>query len=72
MRIFDFVNQDRLCYPMDELPPSGLQSLNSGFRLVPQMLSSVQSRNFLHSALKSYSVLKWSYRPDYVSIQSVP
>src|SRR5882757_2510645 len=61
--------------PMDELPPSGLQNLKSGFRLVVQFivpsLRLVQSRNFL-PALKPYSVLKCSYRPDHVSIQSIP
>jgi hypothetical protein len=36
---------------MDELPPSGLQNLNQGFRLVVQLvvqpLRFAQSRNFL-------------------------
>jgi len=75
MRIFKFVNQRAALLPMDELPPSELQNLKSGFRLVVQLivpsLRLVQSRNFL-PALKPYSVLKCSYRPDHVSIQSIP
>jgi hypothetical protein len=41
-----------LFYPVDELPPSGLQNLNSGFRLV-HLFSLVQGRNFLYLALLS-------------------
>jgi hypothetical protein len=41
---------------MDELPPSGLQDLNQGFRLVVQLVEQslrlAQSRNFLLSTGK--------------------
>jgi hypothetical protein len=51
MRIFDFVNQEWFFFRMDELPPSGLQDLHQGFRLVVQLvvlsLRFMQSRNFL-------------------------
>jgi hypothetical protein len=50
MRIFDFANQERLFFQMDELPPSGLQNLHQGFRLVVQLvvppLRFAQGRNF--------------------------
>ncbi|MDT7811854.1 MAG: hypothetical protein QOJ42_1770, partial [Acidobacteriaceae bacterium] len=38
MRIFKFVNQRAALLPVDELPPSGLQNLKSGFRLVVQLI----------------------------------
>lgn len=65
MRIFNFVNQTG-SLPMDELPPSGLQNLFSGFRLVDLLLPGVEI-----SSTPYHSVLKWCYRPDHVSIQSI-
>jgi hypothetical protein len=32
----------------------------------------IQRRNFLYPELTAYSVLKWCYRPDQVSIKSAP
>jgi hypothetical protein len=78
MRNFDFSNLQSCAQP-DELPPSGLQNLFSGFS--PEINSAVQvefaknghdkiaPRQFLPLNFQLFQI-KWSYRPGPVSIQS--
>jgi hypothetical protein len=42
---FMVVNRDASIFRIDELPPSGLQDLVSGFRLVLQILKPCRAKN---------------------------
>jgi hypothetical protein len=67
MRKFGLTNLP-YTYP-DELPPSGLQASMQAFAKKKSHLLFSSSPNIFTAQLSAYSI-KWSYRPEPVSIKS--